>query len=205
MPEWITETTDWYFLLYEQQHWLALIVVAAALNYLGQSFCPNDCYHDFHKQANRTAAVLCVPYLIRLYPLLSFDDISILGLHLFRLYLLYFLWLGACLLVIPCASAVWCWLRQRSRNLNHWSTEQLAKYRKYRELQRQKLWEQLNPSPEPLPRSELLKQQMAEAQQGYELEAQLIEQSSVLDKDEKLVALISAKQRLLKQIDRIIQ
>ena len=193
--------------IYEQQDWSGLIIVGIGANILGNSFLSSRSEEQYwcKRNAHRLSAVLTMPYVVLLYSEFSFYDVELLVSDLISIALLYFVLDGFALLLVlliwklyNCVKSEWRRFAKCCENLR-------VEFNAFRERRRLAKWERDHPTPDPLPRSELLQQNMTLAQQDYEFEARLIQQSAVLDDDEKHVAITQCKQRLLTRISEMIQ
>lgn len=200
MHEHILSVLTHWLSFYDKQEWIAVLVTGLLLSTMGHHFCTIGRHQIY---ARRSAIFLCLPYFVYVYPSLSFYDAELLLGSTLRLLLLYLNLKGACCVVVPLVcrscSAVRNMCRSVDESLRQWS----ASLNEEREKRRQ--CEAAKKQPAPLPRSDRLEQQMQQAQLDFELEARLIQQSTALDEDEKHIALMQCKQRLLARIAAVIQ
>ena len=202
MFERLCSAAETVFAIYGEQDFGALLLIAIAVVAIARHFCPAD-YR--YQSARQIAAALSFPYLLYLYPRCSFDDFVLLLVALIRLYVFYLLLLGTCMLVVPSTMWISSKVRFRIRRIREWWREHQKHAQEKHEQRRQQRFAREHPPALPVPRSELLKQQMEDAHRDYEAEAKLIEESPALDDDERKVALMQSKQRLLERINRIIR
>lgn len=188
---------------FEKQDWSALIILGLALNMIGHRFCPrrNNDQYRIQAYAGRFAAALSMPYLIFLYPQFLFHNPELLLTNIIQIGLCYFILYGVGLLLIPQVLHLNYWMDDRSRRFGKLWADRNARRQKQREQRKQERWNRANPPPSPRSRPEFLKEQMSAAQSDYESEAQLIEQSTILDDDEKHVALQQLKQRFINKFN----